>query len=44
MPCTSFDGDATQVVSKLDLPKVIAYGKKKGVGVWLYVNQHALQK
>ena len=44
MPCTSFDGDATKVVSKLDLPKVIAYGKKKGVGVWLYVNQHALQK
>lgn len=44
MPCTSFDGDATKVVSKLNLPKVIAYGKKKGVGVWLYVNQHALQK
>jgi alpha-glucosidase len=31
-------------VSKLDMPKVVAYGKKKGVGIWLYVNQHALQK
>ena len=44
MPCTSHDGDATKVVSKLDMPKVVAYGKKKGVGIWLYVNQHALQK
>ena len=44
MPCTSHDGDATKVVSKLDMPRVIAYGKEKGVGVWLYVNQHALVK
>ena len=44
MPCTSHDGDATKVVSKLDMPKVVAYGKKKGIGIWLYVNQHALQK
>lgn len=44
MPCTSHDGDATQVVSKLDMPRVIAYGKDKGVGVWVYVNQHALMK
>lgn len=44
MPCTSHDGDATQVVEKLDLPRVIAYGKERGVGVWLYVNQHALMK
>ena len=44
MPCTSHDGDATKVVSKLDMPRVIAYGKGKGVGVWLYVNQHALVK
>ena len=44
MPCTSHDGDATKVVSKLDMPRVIAYGKEKGVGVWLYVNQHALMK
>ena len=44
MPCTSHDGDATKVVSKLDMPLVIAYGKEKGVGIWLYVNQHALVK
>ncbi|MGN0036049.1 MAG: glycoside hydrolase family 97 catalytic domain-containing protein [Bacteroidaceae bacterium] len=44
LPCTSHDGDATKVVSKLDLPRVVAYGKEKGVGIWLYVNQHALMK
>lgn len=43
-PCTSHDGDATQVVPKVDMAKVVAYGKEKGVGVWLYVNQHALMK
>lgn len=44
MPCTSHDGDATKVVPTLDMQKVIDYGKEKGVGVWLYVNQHALMK
>lgn len=44
MPCTSHDGDATKIVSHLDLKKVIDYGKEKGVGIWLYVNQHALMK
>ena len=44
LPCTSHDGDATKVVDKLDLPRVIAYAKEKGIGVWLYVNQHALMK
>ncbi len=44
VPCTSHDGDATQVVDALDLPRVIDYGKMKGVGIWLYVNQHALMK
>lgn len=43
-PCTSHDGDARIVVDKLDMPKVVAYGKEKGVGIWVYVNQHALQK
>lgn len=43
-PCTSHDGDATIVVDKLDMPRVVAYGKEKGVGIWLYVNQHALMK
>lgn len=44
MPCTSHDGDATKVVDKVDMAKVVAHGKEKGVGVWLYVNQHALMK
>lgn len=44
MPCTSHDGDATKVIGTLDMPRVIAYGKEKGVGVWVYVNQHALMK
>ncbi len=44
MPCTSHDGDATKVVDKVDMERVIAHGKEKGVGVWLYVNQHALMK
>lgn len=44
MPCTSHDGDATKVVSKLDMPRVVEYGRQKGVGIWVYVNQHALMK
>ena len=44
LPCTSHDGDATKVVDKLDMPRVVAYGKQKGVGLWVYVNQHALMK
>lgn len=44
LPCTSHDGDATKVVENLDMQRVIDYGKEKGVGVWLYVNQHALMK
>ena len=44
LPCTSHDGDATKVVDKLDMQRAIAYGKEKGVGIWVYVNQHALMK
>lgn len=44
VPCTSHDGDATKVVEKLDMPYVVDYANKKGVGIWLYVNQHALMK
>lgn len=44
IPCTSHDGDATKVISQLNMPKIVAYGRSKGVGVWLYVNQHALMK
>ncbi len=43
-PCTSHDGDATKVIDELDMKKVVDYGRSKGVGVWLYVNQHALMK
>ena len=43
-PCTSHDGDATRTIDRLDIPEVCRYAKSKGVGVWLYVNQHALMK
>lgn len=43
-PCTSHDGDATQVIPQIDMKRVVDYGNEKGVGVWLYVNQHALAK
>lgn len=44
LPCTSHDGDATKVVDKLDMPYVVDYARKKGIGIWLYVNQHALMR
>ena len=44
VPCTSHDGDATKVIDKIDMPEVVRYGNEKGVGIWLYVNQHALMK
>ena len=44
LPCTSHDGDATKVVDKLDMPRVVKYARDKGIGIWLYVNQHALMK
>ena len=43
-PCTSHDGDATRVIPQLDLHRIIAYGRERGVGIWLYVNQHALMR
>ena len=43
-PEFDYRSDATKVIPKLDMPKVIAYGKEKGVDVWLYVNQHALDR
>lgn len=43
-PCTSHDGDATKVIPQIDMPRVVAYGRQHGVGIWLYVNQHALMK
>jgi hypothetical protein len=41
-PAFTFESDATKVVAPLDMPGIIQYGKEKGVGVWLYVNQQAL--
>lgn len=42
-PAFSFDSDATKVaIPDFDLPGIIKYGKEKGIGVWLYVNQQAL--
>jgi len=43
-PSMDFRSDASEVViPDLDMRQVIAYGKSKGIGVWVYVNQHALQ-
>jgi len=42
-PADDFSIDATKVVAPIDMPRVVSYGREKGVGVWVYVNQHALQ-
>jgi len=42
-PAFSFSSDATKVaIPDFDLPEIIRYGKEKGIGVWLYVNQQGL--
>ena len=42
-PAFSFASDASKVaIANFDLPGIIQYGKEKGVGIWLYVNQQAL--
>ncbi|MES2516826.1 MAG: glycoside hydrolase family 97 N-terminal domain-containing protein [Bacteroidota bacterium] len=43
-PALTWDSDATQVKAKMDMPAIVKYGKKKGVGIWLYVNKQALVK
>lgn len=43
-PAYDFASDARKVTASIDMPRVVAYGREKGVGIWLYVNQHALQK
>ena len=43
-PAFTFDSDARKVAIDLDLQSIIAYGNKKGIGIWLYVNQQALVK
>jgi alpha-glucosidase len=43
-PSMDFRSDASQVVAPdLDMKEVVAYGKSREIGVWVYVNQHALQ-
>jgi hypothetical protein len=42
-PAFSFSSDATRVaIPDFDLPEIIRYGKEKGIGIWLYVNQQGL--
>jgi len=42
-PAFSFNSDASKVaINDFDLPAIIKYGKERGIGVWLYVNQQAL--
>ena len=43
-PSFDFNSDAREVVAPIDMKKVVEYGKSKGIEVWVYVNQHALQK
>jgi hypothetical protein len=43
-PSFTFDSDARKVAIDLDLKNIIAYGRQKNVGIWLYVNQQALVK
>jgi hypothetical protein len=41
-PAFDFAADASKVaIPDFDLPGIIKYGKERGVGVWLYVNQQA---
>lgn len=44
-PAFDFNSDATKVaIPDFDLPGIIQYGKERGIGIWLYVNQQALLK
>lgn len=43
-PAFDFNSDAREVVAPIDMKKVVEYGRSKGIGVWVYVNQHAIQK
>lgn len=43
-PATDFRSDARRIVVPIDMPRVVEYGRQRNVGVWVYVNQHALQK
>jgi len=41
-PAMTFNTDATKVVAPIDMQGVVQYGKERGIGVWLYVNQQSL--
>lgn len=43
-PAMTFTSDAGKVVVPIDMKRVVNYGTEHNVGVWLYVNQQALQK
>lgn len=43
-PSFDYRSDATKVVAPIDMPRVVQYGKEKGIGVWLYINHHALER
>lgn len=43
-PERALTSDPAVVIPAIDLPKVIAYGKSKGIGVMLYVNYIGLQR
>jgi alpha-glucosidase len=43
-PAMTFNTDATKVVAPIDMQDVVHYGREKGIGVWLYVNQQSLLK
>ena len=43
-PALTWDTDATQVKAKMDMAEIVAYGKERGVGIWLYVNLQSLYK
>jgi len=39
----SVKSDASKVIPQLDMPGIVKYAADKGIGVWLYVNQQALE-
>jgi alpha-glucosidase len=43
-PERSPEADPKTFLPQIDIPKICAYGKTKGVGIWLYVNTIGLEK
>jgi glucan 1,4-alpha-glucosidase len=42
-PERSAKSDPTTYEHKVDMPKITSYAKKKGVGIWLYINDRGLK-